>query len=693
MLPALAFLTFLLTSFPLLLIGFFKPVPVIALWLVVTVAVVPYVWRRIPSVTGAAEWGTAGASQARTTPRWALWSLVAVSVAFGLFQAVYHSQFIVVQLDAASYSQFAAWISQHGSLHIPVDSAAFGHSTGVTYASAAFYQVGNNLVPQFMAGLPMVLSTGFWAGGTRVALLWAPVLGALGVFTFGGLVARLVGPRWAPFAALAIGIGIPEAYVSRNTYSEPLAQILLLGGLCLWIDTQRSDRGELDAGRWRTSWRSHLRSGSHVLAGVTGLLLGITLLVRIDGPADILFVVPYCGLLVLRRQRQVIPLVAGIVVGLAYGAVDALVLTRPYLDTNSQSVKAMAAAFVLAAAVTAAAVWWLRRRGSQLRTPPPPWLVKAIVIAPFVMIVAFAVRPYVERNWHALQYAPLSLRWIYWYTGAAVIVFAVIATALLGRRCVKGAAPVWVLPLLTFSWAIVWFLLRPAITAHQPYASRRLIPAVLPGLVLLAVWLAAWLISRSRAVQLVNVPSYLRHSPRVFVAVCCCGAIFLPPLIGNFGLSVKSGGPLGVKVTSDGLALQRAYVGEIAAVQKICDSIPANSSVLIADFMMNWQWAQDIRGNCNVPVADVQSVVPGASTAPGWDVAPATVLRDVTAIEQSGRHAIVLAPDTTELSQLGNGAITLVMAQDTSIDEHVIFGTPRNTLAQRFTVYSWEPAQ
>ena len=54
-----------------------------------------------------------------------------------------------------------------------------------------------------MAGLPMLLSLGFWAGGARLALLWAPLLGALGVFTFGGLVARLVGPRWAPFAALA----------------------------------------------------------------------------------------------------------------------------------------------------------------------------------------------------------------------------------------------------------------------------------------------------------------------------------------------------------------------------------------------------------------------------------------------------------------------------------------------------------
>ena len=49
-LPALVLLTFLLASFPLLLIGYFKPIPVIAGWLALTVLIVPYVWRRVPSL-------------------------------------------------------------------------------------------------------------------------------------------------------------------------------------------------------------------------------------------------------------------------------------------------------------------------------------------------------------------------------------------------------------------------------------------------------------------------------------------------------------------------------------------------------------------------------------------------------------------------------------------------------------------
>jgi hypothetical protein len=683
-LPALVLLPFLLTSFPLLLIGYFKPIPVIVLWLALTALIVPYVWRRVPSVTGAADWGTAGAGRAKPTPRWVLWSLVAISVVFGVFQGVYHSQFVVDQLDAASYMNFATWISAHGSLPIPQDAAAFGNAPGVTFASAAFFQVGHSLVPQFMAGLPMLLSTGFWAGGTRLALFWAPVLGALGIFTFGGLVARLVGPRWAPFAALAIGIGIPEAYVSRNTYSETLALIFLIAGLSLWIDAQRTDRGQEDAGLWRSNWRHHARSSSHVLAGVAGLLLGLLFLIRVDGPADIMFVIPYCGLLILRRQRQVVPLIVGLIVGTAYGSIDGVFLTLPYLQLNKQSVEAMVAAIVLLLIGTTVAVLWLRRRGSELRNPPKPWLVTAVTTLPFVLIAVFIIRPYVERNWHYLQYAPLSLHWIYWYTGASTIAFAVIAFAMLGRRCIKGQAPVWVLPILVFACATVVFLLRPGITAHQPYASRRLVPAVLPGLILLAVWLASWIAQRSRAVHMVNVPDYLKRAPRAFVIACCAGAIFLPPMIGNFGLSLSG---------SDGLALQRAYVGEVAAVDKICEAIPPNSSVLIADFMLNWQWAENIRGTCGVPVAAVQTVVPGANTAPGWNASPAAMLADVRAIEKAGRHPIVLAATGEELSHLGNGSVNLVMAQDTSIDEHVIFGTPRNTLPQRFTVYSWEPAK
>ena len=661
-LPALLALPFLLISFPLLLLGWFKPAPVIAGWLLAAAVIVPVGWRRIPSVAGAPDFGTPSEGRVSRTPRWTLAAVAAIAVAFGIDQAVYHSQFIIVMLDPASYMQFAGWISQHGSLPIPQQAGAFGPAPNVTFASAAFYQVGHAIVPQFMAGLPMVLSLGFWAGGARLAVFMAPLLGAAAVFTFGGLTARLIGPRWAPAAALTLAVCQPEQFTSRSTYSETLAQILFLGALSLWVDAQRTDLGAADAGSWRTSWRAHSRSASHVLAGITGLLLGITLLVRLDGPSDILLVIPYCGLLVLNRRRQVLPLVVGMIIGLLYGTVDGVVLSRPYLRTNISSVKPMVAAFALVTLATAAAVWWLRRRGRPI--PAGPRMVKAVTALPFVVLAAFVVRPYLERNWHALQDAPLSLHWVYWYTGGPIIALGVIGIALLARRCVRGESPVWVLPLLVFAWTIAEFLLRPAITPHQPWASRRMVPAVLPGLILFSIWLAAWLGRRAQVVRLVSVPRYLQRFPRVLVIGCCALAIALPPAI-----------------DARGLAFKRTYDGEITAVDKVCAAIPADSSVLIVGKTMMQQFGEAIRGMCGVP------------TAGATNDSRANLLADVRAIERAGRHPFVLASTDTALSPLGNGLTKRIMKLETTIDTHITFGTPQDTNPQRFAAYSWEPVK
>ena len=676
-LPALLVLPFLLTSFPLLLLGWFKPVPVLVLWLALAAVIVPMGWRRVPSLTGAADTGTAAGAGGTRTPVWVLVALTAVALAYGIDQAHYHSQFIIVMLDPASYMQFADWISRHGSLPIPQDASAFGGAPGISFASAAFYQVGGAVVPQFMAGLPMLLSVGFWAGGARVALLFGPLLGAAAVFTFGGLTARLVGPRWAPVAALALGVTLPEQYTSRSTYSEPLAQILFLGGLALWVDAQRRSQDGADAGPWRTSWRS----ATHVLAGLTGLMLGITFLVRLDGPSDILLVIPYCGVLLVKRYRQPVPLLIGMAVGLLYGAVDGLVLTRPYLETNITSVKPMAAALGAVSVATALGVMVLLLGGRRLPRPHPR-LADAVAVLPFIVIAAFAVRPYVQKDWAKLQYAPLSLHWVYWYAGGPVILLATIAAAILARRCLRGESPVWVLPLLVFAWTITEFLYRPAITPHQPWASRRLVPAVLPGLILLAAWLAAWLTRKARTLRF-DGPALLDRVPRAALVSCCALALVLPPAITTFGLGFRYSSSHGIRLrlVSNGLAFKRTYMGELAAVDELCAAIPADSSVLFVDQTLMRQMGQVVRGMCGVPTA-------GLNTA-----RPATVAADVLAIERAGRHPVLLAASTKELALFPDGVVKKVMTLNTTIDVRLILRWPQNTDPVRITVYRWEPAQ
>src|SRR5215472_15070101 len=239
-LPGLLVVGWLLVGLPLLLAGGFTAVLMLVLAVPAALALAVIGWRSVPGRSQ--EAGPAPGRERAGTPWWTVAAVVAVAIAFGVDQLIYHSQFIIVTRDPASYIQFGNWIAHHESLPIPQDRAAFGGTShALTFSSFAYYQVGSGVVPQFMAGLPMILAAGFWVGGVSLAAAMGPLIGALAVLTFGGLAARLIGPRWAPLAALVLALSLPEFFTSRSTYSEPVVQILFLGGLCLIIDSLEAD--------------------------------------------------------------------------------------------------------------------------------------------------------------------------------------------------------------------------------------------------------------------------------------------------------------------------------------------------------------------------------------------------------------------------------------------------------------------
>ena len=96
---------------------------------------------------------------------------------------------------------------------------------------------GSSVTPAFLPGLPLVLAGGAWLGGLGGALLMPAVLGGCAVLSFGGLAGRLCGAWWGVAGQLVLAVSLPEVYVSRTPLSEPLVQVLLFGGLCLFIDS------------------------------------------------------------------------------------------------------------------------------------------------------------------------------------------------------------------------------------------------------------------------------------------------------------------------------------------------------------------------------------------------------------------------------------------------------------------------
>jgi hypothetical protein len=696
-LPALLVMAWLLAGLPLLLAHHFAPVPMLvaSVPLAVILVVLGLWWipglrwiaGRWPDALPAGAPGPARApEQARTaepvptarrarTPWWAVAGVVAVAVVFGVDQMIYHTQQILVLRDPASYLNFGYWIAHHGSLPIPQSRAAFGPSrTGLSFHSPAFYQVGSTIVPQFMAGLPMILAPGFWAGGVAAAIGMGPVLGALGVLTFGGLAARLAGPRWAPLATLVLALSLPDEFTGRATYSEPVAQILFLGGLCLVIDALDRDG-----------------TAARVIGALAGLALGLTLLVRIDGASDILPVVPYIGLLLLGRRRQALPLLGGLVVGGGYGLVDGVLLTRPYLNSIKSSLDPLVLLTGLVIIATLLVIAWRWDRGLPA---VGRWLPNGIAVLAFVVIAGFAIRPYVQteraptdpttksvmarfqRGNHlpvdpTRTYTELSLHWVFWYIGLPAVVLATIGVAVLSRKCLRGQAPTWTLPLIAFAWAIVTFLYRPAITPDQPWGSRRLVPSVLPGFILLAVWATGWLVGWLRRTGTGRVL-------RGMLAACLVVLLLGPAAITTFGLKLRSGGPVGVKVAAVGLAFKTSYQGEIGAVNGMCAAIPHGSSVLFISGGIAGNLAQVVRGMCGDPVADINH--------PRFT----TVEQDVQSIARAGRRPVLLASSRAQLVPFG-GPMRQIMDLRTTWDAHTLTTPPMNPWPLTVTVWLSEP--
>jgi len=601
------------------------------------------------------------------TPWWAVAALLAVAVAFGADQVVYHSQQIIVERDPAAYIQFGSWIAGHHSLPIPMDGTAFG--TGrqlLRFDSSAFYQAQGAVVPQFMAGLPMILAAGFWAGGVSGAVIMAPLLGAAAVFTFGGLVARLAGARWAPLAALALALSLPEQFTSRSTYSEPAAQILFLGGLCLIIDALAA------GGR-----------ASRITTALGGLALGLTVLVRIDGVSDILPVIPYAGLLLAGRRRDATPLLAGVLLGTVYGGTDAIVLSRPYVASIQGSLRPLGLLAGVAVAGTAAAVLWWRRHGlPDLRGTRLPGAAAGLAV---LIAAAFAIRPYVQTvhgqvtplarrvmiGYQQADHLPvdptrlyyeLSLDWVFWYIGVPAVVLGTLGAAVLARRCLRGEAPGWALPLLSFAWIIVATLARPGITPDQPWASRRLVPGVLPGLLLLAVWAAAWLVAWLR--QRGAAPLAGRAA-----AVLGAAALLVPAAVTTFGLSLSG---------ADGLGTKTTYAGEISAVDGLCAAIPADASVVIVNYATASRLVQAVRGMCGVPAARL------------FLPQPSSVQAVVAGIRGAGRRPVLLAGQQSQLTPFG-APVRQVMALRSMADAHPLTRPPTGTSPTTANVWMWAP--
>ncbi|MEU8358953.1 glycosyltransferase family 39 protein [Nonomuraea sp. NPDC048882] len=684
-LPALAVAGWLLAGLPLLLLGRFTP-PLAALLGVPAAALLCWAGTRglgrraeargpggandgDTSRPGGAKGGdasrpggaTAGEAGSAAT-WWQVGGVAAVAVASGAFNAIMHSEQLAVRRDPATYAQYAAWIAGHGSLPIPTQAEAFGGpDPELIFKSVGLYAENGAVVPQFMPGPPLLFAIGNWLG---TPFLIPAVLGALAVLTLAGVVARLSGARWAVLAALSFAVSLPILYTSRTTFSEIPSLILLFGGLALTYDALA-----------RPAWWKGLPAG---------LVFGLAVLVRVDGLRDVLPVLAFAGLLIAMRRRgrpqgAVGPaLLAGLIAGAGIGMLAAYVLARPYLSYLSGSVRPLllicAGVLVLITAGTAAAPALARIRLPSWAPPAGAGLVlllMALLYArPWFQTVTRApANPDDVRTFEMIQqiqrangmpldgtrlYFENSLHWVIWYLGAPVVLLATLGAALLVRKLLRDGAPFeWLLPLAIVGWTTVTTLLRPEITPDHPWAARRLVPIVIPGLILLATY------GLARLHVLAD-----RHGPlvRKWGAVLTVALVLVPPA-----------------VTSIGTAFTPVERGEAAAVEAMCARIPRDASVLIVERVTADRFTQVVRGMCGLPAAQVSRPDQG-QTAP-----PEQVRRLAGRVRAAGRVPVVLGAEQGQVSPYGTA--TQILGLVTRQDERSLVDAPNATWSLRMNVW------
>jgi hypothetical protein len=717
-LPVMLIMAWLLPGLPLLLAGDFVPVPMLLISAPLLVALVANGLRVVPS-----RWPRLIPGRPRDRG-WASWfglmATVAVAAGFAAWQLVEHSESVIVLRDQGAYLQTGYWLAQHGALPITQSLRAFGGAhAGLGFSSLGFFAHGTSVVPSFTSGLPMLLAGGFWAQGVSGAAALSPILGGLAVLSFGGLTARLAGPQWAPAGAIVLGLTLPEQYASRAAIAEIALQILLFGGLCLLIDalTVRSEplvSVALPAEGWRRlvsarSWSAWL-TPQPMMAALGGLALGLGVLVSLSSLVYLLPVIPFAGLLVAARRPAAAPFCWGVVIGVAYGLADGYLLSRPFLESVSHSMEFLGLTAAWLIALTVATVQllrvpsaraWLRRVSARRVAPWLPVFGSLIAVA---VLIGFAVRPYVQTVrgtpglavFHyvaslqraqglpvdpARSYAEDTLYWVIWYIGLPAVLLAGFGVALLVRQCLRalltwkdaaGAWRTWGLPLAIIAAGSVAVLWQPDVVPDQPWASRRLIVVVLPGLIICAIWAAVWLTGHARERGARSVTASV-------AGLFCVAALVLPTAATTFGAGFTHSGPSdGLRPTAEGMAFKRTGAGELSAVAQLCGSIRRDSSVVIVDRQVAQQFTQVIRGMCGVPTAWMVG-------AP--DAAVTSVLSAITA---AGRHPVLLGSRAAELTAFGASPVK-VLDLRTSQDGRELTSPPTTPAAIHFVIWMLVP--
>lgn len=650
-------------------------------------------------------------------------ALLALAAALGLWLQATHSEQVLPRRDSGSNLQAAIALADSGSRIIEVDPVSIGAPAslridGITLAAPAFYQTGTaaqpSVQPQFVIGPAAVYSLGRWAGGLETIVVLPAWVSAAAILAIGLLVAITLGGWWGVIAALGVGLAFPIVHTARSTYSEPLALLTLAAGLLAWTLAAQGEQPR-ERPRDRPGEEHEDRRGATRLALIAGLLIGGTVLMRIDGLREIILVLPVAALGIVQRTRWPRPLLIGLAGGALLAGAAALGLSGRYLsDIRASLLPLLALGGLLGVAAAVVAV--CGRRGLRLPTALVPTSLARVLpglVAGATLIVGIllAARPLFltvrqdpndpgARMVAGLQgqqglpidggrtYAEHTVGWLTWWVGPVTLILALFALAgllaALARRWTRGAglAP-WAGPLVVAAGSTAFTLWRPGITPDHPWAERRLVIAIPLAICLATAATAAlWAAAARGAVAAGGVAPGPGANAVPTPGSPGRALRQLPPL------AYRAAAALGVAAVLASTAAatwshraERVEQGATGPVAAVCRSLHPGDVVLAVDSRAANEWPQVIRGMCRRPALSTTNDI---RQDPSRLAAAVTQL--AAALPDEARLVLLAADSPDALTALGAEAHQ-VAAAEIAEDPRLLTRRPHALVPLRIDVW------
>jgi hypothetical protein len=638
-------LVFSIVGLTLAVVGVFYPVVLLLIGVSATVGLGRWGWEPFRRAAGTLIIG--GLLPVAT----AMVIIVVSALSAGLFSA----EHVITNRDPGVYLTTGRWLADEGTLLVSGKVGGFADMDGITSDSPGFYEVRDDgtLDPQFLHLLPVWAAVAHWIGGDQALLRVNAAVIALALASVWLFAATVLQPWFAVLATASVAVLLPTVHFARDLYSEPLAVLLIFGGLA-FLSLARGVR----------------QPGLSLLAG---LMIAAATMTRIDGWVVVIAIVTYLMAVWWTAQENdasttiagfVHPVFLGILISGSVGLLDGVVRARPYLAERSSQIVLMFGLLIAVTFVGVLALRWpepVRRLAAWFdrHRATIAWVIPIMIVA--AAAVMFLLRPLVQET-HAAgpdpsieliqeldglpidgsrTYNEWSMRWLSWYLGVFGLSLAVFGLAWAWRRSILGLARFWPF-LLTVSLTTALYVVRPSITPDQLWAMRRFLPVVLPGLVLAAVLAVQWASARVSRARL--RAAALTGAAVVLIVI---PAVFMWPLRSS-----------------------TSYVGMYGALEEVCAVAYDGSAVLLTTRVAG-RFGPAVRSFCGVPVAGI----------PDSNADPSCVILEANrAWADRGVNLLVGYRDEIELVPLASVDVSY------QLPEFTLRGRPDQMITHRFAM-------